>query len=606
MTRDQRVMFYGEDVADYGGAFKVTKGLLEAFGRDRVFNTPISEACICGTGCGAAMNGLRPVVELMYFDFALMSSDQISNQAAKWHYMSGAQTEVPLVIRASAGAGKGYGGQHSQTLESIFCHIPGLVCGLSGDALRCQRACSNRPSATTTPSSSSSRRGCTRMKGPVPEGEYLVPLGVADVKREGADITFVAWGPLVHDCLKAADKLKAEKNVSAEVIDLRTLVPLDLDTVLRSVQKTGRCVVASQAIHIGSYTGEIASTISDAASITSTPRSNASAPKTASRRNRTFSKRRFCRTSTTFSPPPTPSFKAQHFGYSNHHAQVRANDRRKRHRGMAQEGRRQGRQGRHPVHRRNRQIGHGGGEFRGRHAAENRRAAARQRPGAKHGRFSRQSRRSHSRCQRSAPAASPSRQTAARVVPALAPDRTCCDRASGARRSRTPLPRRSALLCPLPQLRSLFRISPRAAALAKHCVIDASRIKGTGPLGRVVERDVRQLFAISTATTSCASAPPPRNSRRRKNSTCWRFRPRTMPAASRVADVQRAIAEKPKPMSKMRQIIAQRLDAKLSRHAAFLRHRLGGHDRVDRLPQPAQGGGRALHRHGFHRRRRWC
>ena len=126
MLRDNRVVFYGEDVADYGGAFKVTKGLLESFGRHRVFNTPISEACICGTACGAAMRGLRPIVELMYFDFALMSSDQISNQAAKWHYMSGGQTEVPLVIRASAGSGKGYGGQHSQTLESMFCHIPGL------------------------------------------------------------------------------------------------------------------------------------------------------------------------------------------------------------------------------------------------------------------------------------------------------------------------------------------------------------------------------------------------------------------------------------------------------------------------------------------------
>ena len=138
MARDKRVIFYGEDVADYGGAFKVTKGLLEAFGRDRVFNTPISEACICGTGCGAAMNGLRPVVELMYFDFALMSSDQISNQAAKWHYMSGAQTEVPLVIRASAGAGKGYGGQHSQTLESMFCHIPGLYVVYPATPARCQ------------------------------------------------------------------------------------------------------------------------------------------------------------------------------------------------------------------------------------------------------------------------------------------------------------------------------------------------------------------------------------------------------------------------------------------------------------------------------------
>jgi 2-oxoisovalerate dehydrogenase E1 component len=264
MARDKRVIFFGEDVADYGGAFKVTKGLLEAFGRDRVFNTPISEACICGAGCGAAMNGLRPVVELMYFDFALMSSDQISNQAAKWHYMSGAQTEVPLVIRASAGAGKGYGGQHSQTLESIFCHIPGLYVvypatpadakGLLKSAIR-----DNNPVLFVE------SQALYSLKGPVPQGEYLVPLGVAEIKREGADITFVAWGPLVHDCLKAAEKLKTEKNVSAEVIDLRSLVPLDMDAVLRSVQKTGRCVVASQAIHIGSYTGEIASTISDAA-----------------------------------------------------------------------------------------------------------------------------------------------------------------------------------------------------------------------------------------------------------------------------------------------------------------------------------------------------
>jgi 2-oxoisovalerate dehydrogenase E1 component len=264
MARDSRVIFYGEDVADYGGAFKVTKGLMESFGRQRVFNTPISEACICGTGCGAAMNGLRPVVELMYFDFALMSSDQISNQAAKWHYMSGAQTEVPLVVRCSAGAGKGYGGQHSQTLESMFCHIPGLYVvypatpydakGMLKSAIR-----DNNPVMFVE------SQALYGMKGPVPEGEYLVPLGVADVKRAGTDITLVAWGPLVHDCLKAADKLKAERGVNAEVIDLRSLVPLDMDTVLRSVQTTGRCVVASQAIHIGSYTGEIASTIQDEA-----------------------------------------------------------------------------------------------------------------------------------------------------------------------------------------------------------------------------------------------------------------------------------------------------------------------------------------------------
>ena len=264
MLRDRRVVLFGEDVADYGGAFKLTKGLLEAFGRRRVFNTPISEACICGAGCGAAMNGLRPVVELMYFDFALMSSDQISNQAAKWHYMSGAQTEVPLVIRASAGAGKGYGGQHSQTLESVFCHIPGLYVvypatphdakGLLKAAIR-----DNNPVLFVE------SQGLYSLKGTVPEGDYLVPLGVADVKCEGTDLTIVAWGPMVHDCLKAADALRTKRGVSVEVIDLRSLVPLDLATVLRSVQKTGRCVVASQAVHIGSYTGEIASTIQDEA-----------------------------------------------------------------------------------------------------------------------------------------------------------------------------------------------------------------------------------------------------------------------------------------------------------------------------------------------------
>jgi len=264
MLRDSRVIFYGEDVAEYGGAFKVTKGLLESFGRARVFNSPISEACICGTACGAAMRGLRPVVELMYFDFALMSSDQISNQAAKWHYMSGGQTEVPLVIRASAGSGKGYGGQHSQTLESMFCHIPGLYViypstpaeakGLLKSAIR-----DNNPVLFVE------SQGLYGMKGPVPEGELLVPIGVADLKREGSDLTFVTWGPTVHDCLKAAERLAAERGVSAEVIDLRSLVPLDIETVIRSVQKTGRCVVASAAVHIGSYTGEIASTVQQAA-----------------------------------------------------------------------------------------------------------------------------------------------------------------------------------------------------------------------------------------------------------------------------------------------------------------------------------------------------
>jgi 2-oxoisovalerate dehydrogenase E1 component len=259
MKRDARVVLYGEDVADYGGAFKVTKDLLEAFGRERVYNSPISEAAICGTAVGGAMAGTRPVIELMYMDFALMASDQISNQAAKWHYMSGAKVEVPLVIRASVGGGKGYGGQHSQTLESMFAHIPGLYVvypstpydakGMLKTAIRDNNPIMFVESQLLYP-----------VKGAVPEGEYLIPLGLADVKREGKDLTIVAWGPAVYDALKAADLL-AKDNVSVDVVDLRSLVPLDMETVLRSVRKTGRCVVASQCIDIGSFTGEIASRI---------------------------------------------------------------------------------------------------------------------------------------------------------------------------------------------------------------------------------------------------------------------------------------------------------------------------------------------------------
>jgi 2-oxoisovalerate dehydrogenase E1 component len=261
MQRDRRVIVYGEDIADYGGAFKLTKGLLETFGRDRVFNTPISEACICGTAVGAAIVGARPVVELMYMDFALMASDQIANQAGKWHYMSGAQVEVPLVIRASVGAGKGYGGQHSQSLESIFTHIPGLQIvypatpadakGLLKSAIR-----SNNPVMYVE------SQGLYPTKGVVPDGEgELIEIGRARVAREGSDASIVAWGPAVLDALAAAATLQSEHGLSAEVIDLRSLVPLDMEAVLASVRKTGRCVVASQAVLIGSFVNEIVARI---------------------------------------------------------------------------------------------------------------------------------------------------------------------------------------------------------------------------------------------------------------------------------------------------------------------------------------------------------
>jgi 2-oxoisovalerate dehydrogenase E1 component len=259
MLRDSRVVQWGEDIAEYGGAFKVTKGLTSAFGRDRVFNSPISEACICGTAVGASMTGLRPVVELMYMDFGPMASDQISNQAAKWHYMSGASIEVPLVYRASVGGGKGYGGQHSQTLESMFAHIPGLYVvypatpadakGMLKSAIR-----DNNPIMFVE------SQIMYNMKGVVPEGEHLVPLGKADIKREGSQVSIVTWGPMLFDALRAADML-AKEGVSAEVVDIRSLVPLDMETILASVRKTGRCVVTSHCVGIGSFTGEIASRI---------------------------------------------------------------------------------------------------------------------------------------------------------------------------------------------------------------------------------------------------------------------------------------------------------------------------------------------------------
>ncbi len=259
MKRDARVVVYGEDVADYGGAFKLTKGLLECFGRGRVFNTPISEACICGTGVGMAMTGYRPVVELMYMDFALMASDQISNQAAKWHYMTGGKMNVPLVIRCSVGGGKGYGGQHSQSLESLFCHIPGTYVaypsnpydakGLIKTAIRDQN-----------PVVFVEGQLLYNVKGLVPQEEYLIPFGEAKIAREGRDLTIIAWGPALPDSLKAAEILSAE-GISAEVIDPRTLVPFDWETVFASVEKTGKCIVASQCVDIGSFTGEIVSRI---------------------------------------------------------------------------------------------------------------------------------------------------------------------------------------------------------------------------------------------------------------------------------------------------------------------------------------------------------
>jgi len=264
MARDNRVLLYGEDVADYGGAFKVTKGLLAAFGRDRVFNASISEAGICGTAVGAAITGLRPIVELMYSDFEFQAGDQVFNQAAKWSYMSGGALCVPMVVRTSAGAGKGYGGQHSQSLESHSTHTPGLKVavpsgpyeakGLLKEAIRL-----NDPVMFVESQELYNDRAV------VPEDDYTIPFGQAAIKREGKDLTVVSYGFTLWEVLKAADALEKETGVSVEVIDPQTLIPLDLETIVDSVKKTGKVMIVSQAVKIGSYTGEIASQIEEVA-----------------------------------------------------------------------------------------------------------------------------------------------------------------------------------------------------------------------------------------------------------------------------------------------------------------------------------------------------
>ncbi|MCP3968213.1 MAG: pyruvate dehydrogenase [Lentisphaerae bacterium] len=259
MQRDKRVVLFGEDVADYGGAFKLSKGMLESFGRDRVFNTPISEACICGTAVGMAMTGYRPIAELMYMDFALMASDQISNQAAKWHYMTGASTKVPMVVRCSVGGGKGYGGQHSQSLESMFAHIPGTYVAYPSNAYDA-KGLIKTAIRDDNPVVFVEGQLLYNEKGMVPEEEYLIPFGQANIIREGSDVTFVAWGPAVADAIKAANMLEAE-GISVEIIDPRTLVPFDWETVFESVKKTGRCIAISQCVDIGSFTGEIVSQV---------------------------------------------------------------------------------------------------------------------------------------------------------------------------------------------------------------------------------------------------------------------------------------------------------------------------------------------------------
>jgi pyruvate dehydrogenase E1 component beta subunit len=263
LDRDERVFIMGEEVGYFGGAFKVTDGLLAVYGEKRVRDTPISELTIVGSGIGAAMGGLKPIVELMTINFGLLAIDQIINNAAKIHYMFGGHAKVPVVIRAPQGAGHQLGAQHSQSLEAYFLHCPGLrvvIPATPADAKGLLKTCVRQDNPVVF----LEHESLYGVKGEVPDGEHLVPLGKANVLRPGKDVTIVSYSKCVYDALAAADALENE-GIDAEVIDLRTLNPLDIGTVIESVKKTGKAIVVYEGWRTGGAGAEIAAQIYEAA-----------------------------------------------------------------------------------------------------------------------------------------------------------------------------------------------------------------------------------------------------------------------------------------------------------------------------------------------------
>jgi pyruvate/2-oxoglutarate/acetoin dehydrogenase E1 component len=263
MRRDPSVCVIGEDVGAAGGVFKQTDGLFNEFGAERVIDTPISEAAIFGLSVGAAMTGLRPVMEVMFADFMTLVMDQLVNQAAKVHYMSAGGFRVPLVLRTAVGIGGNLGPQHSQSFHAWAAHVPGLkvvMPSTPADAKGLFKAAIRDDNPVVV----FEDRMTYNIKGPVPEGEGLVPLGSADIKRRGRDITIVAVSRMVHLALQAAEKLAAE-GIEAEVVDPRTIVPLDVETLIESVKRTNRALVIDGGHALYGITGEIASTIAEQA-----------------------------------------------------------------------------------------------------------------------------------------------------------------------------------------------------------------------------------------------------------------------------------------------------------------------------------------------------
>jgi pyruvate/2-oxoglutarate/acetoin dehydrogenase E1 component len=264
MKRDERVFLLGEDIADpFGSAYKVTLGLSPIFGTDRVIQTPISEQGFTGAAVGAAITGMRPVVEYMYIDFTTMAMDQIANQAAKIRYMSGGQAKVPVVFRTQGGLGRSSAAQHAQSLEAWFHHLPGMLVAMPSTPYDA-KGLLKTAIRLDDPVMFIEQKLLYNITGPVPEEEYTIPFGVADVKREGTDCTVVATSMAVVKALRAADLLEKE-GISIEVVDPRTLFPLDIATIIASVKKTSRLVVSHEAPERGGFAAEVVAQVSDKA-----------------------------------------------------------------------------------------------------------------------------------------------------------------------------------------------------------------------------------------------------------------------------------------------------------------------------------------------------
>lgn len=261
INRDDKVFLAGEDIGVFGGAFGASAGLLEKYGPNKIIDTPISETAISGMGVGSAVLGYRPIIEIMYMDFIGVCLDEIMNQAAKFRYMFGGQFKVPVTFRMAGGSTVYGAAHHSQSLEAILCHIPGLkvvmpgtpadVKGLIASAVR-----DDNPVIVVE------HKGLYNMKGEVPEGEYVVPIGKADLVREGKDVTLITWSLMRHKCIEASERL-SEEGIDCEIIDLRSLKPFDKEAVIKSVKKTNKLVIVHEANKTGGWGAEIAAFVAE-------------------------------------------------------------------------------------------------------------------------------------------------------------------------------------------------------------------------------------------------------------------------------------------------------------------------------------------------------